>query len=184
MLISTSSFFLKVVNVSSSFLLNWSLYTGPKWPWSTHQASSISNMHRTSLLATKYVGHFGPVYFTSGKVKMTMKNDVFWNNLALQVVSKAWNSGQELGSWTAIFLHILDICKITKQSILICDLPIQICRAYTAPALKKAINLKKDKLTRYLYIKSWYTLKFFSDNKNAFFIFLWFSQLYSVPICW
>ena len=28
--------------LSSSFLLTWSKYTGPKWPWSTQQASPMS----------------------------------------------------------------------------------------------------------------------------------------------
>ena len=45
---------------SSSFLLTWSRYTGPNWPKSTSQPSSIYLRHGASLL--RHPGHFGPVY--------------------------------------------------------------------------------------------------------------------------
>ena len=39
---------------SSSFLLTWSRYTGPKWPLSTEQASPMSKIHSPSLLSTPW----------------------------------------------------------------------------------------------------------------------------------
>ena len=39
---------------SSSFSLTWSRYTGPKWSWSTEQASTMSKMLSTSMLSTPW----------------------------------------------------------------------------------------------------------------------------------
>ena len=39
--------FFKKQHFSSSFLLTWSKYTGPNWPWSTEHASSVHLRHGT-----------------------------------------------------------------------------------------------------------------------------------------
>ena len=59
---------------SSSFLLAWSRYTGPKLPLSAEQASPMSKIHSTSLLVLH--GHFGLVYYLR-QVKMMMKKRCF-----------------------------------------------------------------------------------------------------------
>ena len=59
---------------SSSFLLAWSRYTGPKLPLSAEQASPMSKIHSTSLLVLH--GHFGLVYYLR-QVKMMMKKCCF-----------------------------------------------------------------------------------------------------------
>ena len=52
---------------SSSFLLTWSRYTGPKWLLSTEQASPLSKIHTTSLLST-------PWPFWTGMLSQVSKN--------------------------------------------------------------------------------------------------------------
>ena len=53
----------------SSFLLTWSKYTGPKWPWSNQHAGFMSQMHGTSLPSTPWP--FWTCIFTSGKGAFT-----------------------------------------------------------------------------------------------------------------
>ena len=57
--------YFKKQHFSSSFLLTWSKYTGPKRPWSSRQASPISNMHETSLPSILWP--FWNCIFISGK---------------------------------------------------------------------------------------------------------------------
>ena len=64
----------------SSFLLTWSKYTGPKWSWSTQQASTMSEMHETSLLSTPWSFWICSLLQVS---KNDDKNVACWNNLAL-----------------------------------------------------------------------------------------------------
>ena len=53
--------YFKKQSSSLSFLLALGNNTGPKWQWRTEQASSMSSMHRTSLLIT--TSQFGPALF-------------------------------------------------------------------------------------------------------------------------
>ena len=72
--------YFKKHSFSSSFLLAWSKYTVPKWPWSTRQTSSMHCTLSTSLLSTPLP--FLPVYLLQVS-KIMMENVGSWYNLAL-----------------------------------------------------------------------------------------------------